>query len=299
MVESDKTYMRRSVSKVAIIVTALAGANILASAGRAGEPGPAGVIIVYHAPFVTVRVTHTTSLYAVLEKFCQHTQAHCEITSELAEAAAEQLVSPMTVEGAWAEVVTKLMEGRKLNYASLSPTRRERGELLVEARSPVTKAPQQEARGPVGAAGADEVVESGGVRMGRRRRLTSSADSRGGADAPGLSGGPSASSYRRARQPRLSDQSGTGVSFVQNPATVAFFPDASGGASSTLPTTESGSPVLPFPDSNGNPIPVEKGQPRTFLPFPDSNGLPIPVQPPAPGQGTRWPFPPSVTERNK
>ena len=272
---------------------------LITPAAWAGEPGPAGVIIDYHAPFVTVRVTQTTSLYAVLEKFCQHTQAHCEITSELAEAAAEQLVSPMTVEGTWAEVVTKLMEGRKLNYSSLSPTRRERGKLLVEARSPVTKVPQQEARGPVGAAGADEVVESGGVRMGRRRRLTSSADSRGGADAPRLSGGPSASSYRRARQPRPSDQSGTGVSFVQNPATVAFFPDASGGASSTLPTTESGPPVLPFPDSNGNPIPVEKGQPRTFLPFPDSNGLPIPVQPPAPGQGTRWPFSPSVPDRNK
>lgn len=35
---------------------------------------------------------------------------------------------------------------------------------------------------------------------------------------------------------------------------------------------------LPFPDQNGNPVPVSK-TPVTVLPFPDQNGKPIPVKP--------------------
>jgi hypothetical protein len=44
---------------------------------------------------------------------------------------------------------------------------------------------------------------------------------------------------------------------------------------------------LPFPDANGQPVPVDTTPPK-FLPFPDSLGNPILVQPAKPGS----PFPP-------
>jgi hypothetical protein len=259
----------------------LAMSVLLASALKVSVPSPclaqeAATIKVAFASqqsYVTLQVTGSTNLAAVLEEFCKNTGTACEgITF-----ASKITVLPTEIRGSWTEVLSKLMEGAHLNLAFLVPHGGQGGKLLILGLgAPIDETDITSGRPalfvenglarsqPEGNTGSNaSQVENEPVNM------ASSAEPASGGDA----GTPTSAQGQQAQQ--------------EHSAAALPFPDSSGNPA----TPQDAQPgFLPFPDSKGNPMPVND-VPARFLPFPDSNGSSIPVRPGASGS----PFPNQAT----
>lgn len=266
---------------------------LLPTVGGAGESA-AGVQIQYVSSQLIIRVTQPTDLRTVLEEVCQRTQAQCTI----AEQAAQVPVAPASLSGTWAEVISELLEGSGLNYASLDPGPSTPGRLLVQARRPATE-------------------ESGAGQDNRRASRSGDAAEidRHGEALPRGSDTPTAASddgeKTKSEPPPTGNNAASGA--LSDRA-------ASGGlAGGAIETADEGRPspeqvrqseasirtlyltpaptslqnvtALPIIGGNGQPIPANN-QPITIFPQPGANGQPIPYPTgsAAPSTGHWWPF---------
>lgn len=246
-------------------------------------PDTAAVQVGYNAPTITLRITESTDLAAVLNVLCEVTAARCDIDPS----AAEVKLPPLLLSGSWAQVLSSLFEGTGLNYATTSPVRGQSARLLVHARRP----------------GQDTPVSA----------QSRAADPSGLADGVSTARDSVAAPYLPEPAPRNegteadTDASGKGTGREYGGQTGGGEPDPEmmrksidsvrslyEGMSTPRAPLPPGSPyVLPWPDANGNPISVPASYPTTtVLPWPDANGNPIVVTP-VPGQKLEYPIPPT------
>lgn len=196
------------------------------------------------------------------------------------------VVPAVTIRGGWQEAVAQLLQGSKLNYASLAPAPGHAAKLMV--------GPRPEGGGELLSTSADREdrarlalkAKFGGVELTpeqasileRVRRLgkheaTEASDNRAAADSPRESG----------------TQSGS-PSAYEDAGSLDYQPPVMGGP--PMPPPPAGPRVMPFPDEHGNPIPASPLRPIGG-PFIDENGNPLPVRPVPSGQQV-WPFPPDT-----
>src|SRR5579864_6429978 len=98
------------------------------------------LLIEYTPPRLTLRIHGQTNLLAALEGICQRTAARCE----LAPAVADIELGSMVAEGTWEQVITKLLQGTKLDYGYVAPTPEGAGILLVEKHNASGELPREE-----------------------------------------------------------------------------------------------------------------------------------------------------------
>jgi len=314
--------MRGVVPSAWLLVGVFVGAVLAVSTASADQTVDAADITVeYQYPHLTVQVSRSTDLLAVLEELCRRTNANCELAPELAQVSLE----PMVIQGTWFEVVRKLLEGKQFGLAAIVPSLQQTGRLFVRSSTSEKTVEQTaaalagnranrangEAEGEVGADGGP-LSSSAGARPGdtKQEPQTNRNSTRdraiglsqgqgnmgtlrgGGADPVGSGSAVRSSLAGQATEPPATgalseDQARTNLQsihdlYVGPPAGELSFPPA-------------GIAVFPFPDEDGNPILVQiTNQPITMLPFPDSQGRPIPVAPGVPGLKLQNPFPPTV-----
>jgi len=239
----------------------------------AQQSAPNNISVTYVYPKLTISVSQTSDLAAVLGKLCKETLSDCDG----AEQATSSKVAPVTLHGNWNEVVSQLMDGSGLNYVTTSPSLKSRGHLIVQGKSLTLPDPAPSAQNMSAEISSEPSVSP---------TANNSAPSRGNMDESaqnspqqmGYSTGGDVSHGDGAAGTIMGNYRGTAASLRGSPLT------------SDMPA-QSGSPqqpsFLPFPDSHGNPIPTSN-QPVLYLPFPDSLGNPIPADPNKP---TGSPFP--------
>lgn len=259
---------------------------ISAPAAWTAQPPPVGLQIHYDPPAVRVHLTEPMTLSAILEEFCRQTQVRCDLALE----GTSVVVPPRTVRGRWEEVVSELLRGTKLNYVALAPGSKTEGALLVEAPSAAIKETQH-SRLPT------KVGKVRGKRHAQQpSRLLSSVPKRL-SDLNRVQGKEGVSSTNEFL---FTPSKGTGHTSTYNGKIMNKLlssrkrsenrePIGAILPTDFAPTLGPGIRVLPFLDSNGNPIPASNQRP-TASPFLDSNGNPIPVSNQLP---TAMPFPDS------
>lgn len=102
-------------------------------AARTGEgaPGDISAIEITRAiDTVVLQVHEALDLEAVLTTVCQEIPAECEIDP----AARNVVIPPLVFGGSWTNIVSKLVEGTKLNYALRLPSSEGMGVVIVEER---------------------------------------------------------------------------------------------------------------------------------------------------------------------
>ena len=265
----------------------------------ASDTQASGVTVDYVYPTLTLGVSQPTDLQTVLEAICQRTEASCEI----APGAAQVVVPPVVLTGSWAEVIAKLFEGTKLDYAWVLPVPGRVGRLLVMPRSALADAPRpmgeekkEEARRrlnqEVQASPSGQPVTPVGEPVRRKEVATSPDQSSQGSEAFGS--GPSAATKRRAvqQEPNEEDKPNTAQDQAREAAVWSMI--TGHAANPGQPASTPGTITLPVPDRDGNPILVPAtSQGLIELPFPDPRGWPIRVTPLRPGESIPNPFMPS------
>lgn len=267
------------------------------AAGWAAEPTGEKLQVQTLGSSVTVRVTQTTDLRTVLKELCQGTHARCELAPELSEAR----IAPLTIQGTWVDVVSKLLEGAKINYVAINPSLGRAGRLLIEARSPAGNITGEEravsgsvrpARDELGTAAASRRTSLSDEEI---RELRSRQAPPSGTAPPPLP--PLSEQLTGVGSARASTLTGQKADEAQpSPEELrnseAAIRNMYLGPSGSLPTPPPGFALLPYPDENGNPILIPiTNQPITVLPYPDAHGRPILVPPGTPGLKLQNPFP--------
>ncbi len=110
------------------------GFGLFLGVSAQGLPAP-GLTVTYVHGTLTLQINHPTDLAAVLEVVCQQTQTRCEIAPEVAQV----VVQPTALSGTWPEVLAKLFEGERVNYATLGAG--PAGRLVVKVRRAAPPAP--------------------------------------------------------------------------------------------------------------------------------------------------------------
>ena len=223
---------------------------------------------------VHVRVSAAVDLSKILDRFCSQTHSECDGLS-LAEGFQ---VRTLDAQGDWSQVVSRLMEGSRLNYAAVSPNGAEAGRLLIQGMAVGLTASDANR----GAVAAPEMESSATATVPSEAAVATAEQSLSPTES-------NTSPYEPAPQ---ESQSGSGSFAHVSPATgmtgSPLSSDMSAVAGNFPPPQ-----VLLFPDTHGNPIPVADPEPQV-LPFPDAHGTPIPVKE-SPAAGS--PFPSEVLTR--
>jgi hypothetical protein len=297
--------MRRGILPVCLLASFCGGAALAAPGALADDrTGAADIAVEYQYPYLTVQVSRPTHLLAILEELCQRTEASCDLGPQLAEIP----FAPVTVRGTWFEVVSKLLEGTKLDFATIAPSPRQAGRLLVMTRISPNEGSRGEQTSQTGAgispgylpfpAGLKTASPNHGTQPEQSASPSGATElSQGQTGAPlgGAGGGAqhgagdaiAESSIDQASQPAgggeipLADQ-------IRNAEAIR---NLYYGPPPGLPLPPPGMAVLPYPDQNGNPILVGiSNQPMTQLLYPDAQGRPIEVPPGVPGLKVQHPF---------
>lgn len=221
---------------------------------------------------VQVRVSAAVDLSKVLDRFCSQTHSECDGLS-LAEG---YLVRTFDAQGDWSQVVSRLMEGSRLNYAAVSPNGAEAGRLLIQGKA-IGLTASDVNRGAV----APHEMESSAAAAVPSETAVATAEQ---SSSPTES---NTSSYEPAPQESQGGSGSLANSLTGGMTGSPLTSDMSAVAGSFRPPQ-----VLLFPDAHGNPIPVSAAEPQV-LPFPDAHGNPIPVKE-SPGGS---PFPAEVLTR--
>lgn len=228
------------------------------SSPASAQQGPS-VRVVYAKSELTIAISRNVSLRVVLDEFCLRTNVRCEGTPQTEGLS----VVPLSLHGTWQGVVSRLLDGTGLNYAFDPPSVKSPGRLIIQPRSP---------NPTENSAGAGQPVATPPALPSRVPDTVSAVAPETGADQykdrdPGqTASAPSSYSTGGASAPVFSSTVQTATGVAGSPLTSDVAPSAE------VPT------VLPFPDSQGRPIPVSTA-PEQYLPFPDSKGNPIPVKP--------------------
>jgi hypothetical protein len=262
---------------------------VAALSGEATAARSPGVVVEYDSPYLTVRTSQPITLRAVIGEVCRVTQARCEWDEKALQALEAETVPGMVLRGTWTEILSQLLAGTNLNYATLEPSDRQSGRLLVEYRAP-TVATRASASG---LAGDKERELSSETPSSASDPVTMQPGAEGAVGSEGYQDDPaSEQSGGEVESPESSEtssssgSSGAGVGGggdVARPEAVTFM---------DRPITRPIYPfVSPFPDEMGNPVPVSE-QAIKGSPFPDPQGAPVQVLPADEGRPHGSPFPP-------
>src|SRR5271170_6088478 len=119
----------RVMGKYAIFVLLAFAIQLSMSLGcRAQEVPTVKVEFTPEHTYLVLQVGGSTSLATVLQEFCKTTDAACDGLSF----AANITVWPVEIQGSWSEVLSKLMEGSHLNFATIAPHDARGGRLLIQ-----------------------------------------------------------------------------------------------------------------------------------------------------------------------
>jgi hypothetical protein len=263
------------------------------------------VIVSHGGSQINISINRPTPLGAVLDEICREANAQCDGT----EQAMGIMVPAQHISGDWRHVLSRLLDGTDLNYASREPAESSAGVLSITGIAPRIVSEPRVARARQSAAEStgDSAQPSLAAETSASMSSSSSGDlsaetsskpeaiSTGSASA--LNGNEAASasavagaqlgpvdpggqSSTGAKPDRMlfADGYGNPIPLSQNPQYL-LFPDGRGNLI-PVPSQSSSSPYMLFPDSNGKPVPVSTQAPQYLL-FPDANGRLIPVQPDA------------------
>jgi hypothetical protein len=198
---------------------------------------------------ITLSVEYLSPLNVVFAEFCMETRAICEGIQQT-----DSIVVPgQHFSGSWYEVISHLLEGAGLNYVVIAPSVSSGRTLKILGIASDSES------------GRRNVSATASSAPNSNRQLVAPESSNDGSQASATAGD------RRGVRP-------SAIEAIQDSAEAANndFSPASGSASITSSSPESGPGYLLFPDGNGNPIPTAERK-TEFLVFPDSRGNPIPV----------------------
>jgi len=223
---------------------------------------------------VKVVVLQTTALRTLLEDFCRETKANCSGT----EIAGTQTVSAMSVTGTWSDVVSRILDGTRLNYAAGAPSGNTPPQLLIQGVATAIDPPR-----PMQPEQPSDAVAMGnpGFSMAQPSSSEQPQPANNSPESPDTANAGNGSFAMSASPENGSggvsylpfpDRNGRPIAVPTEPAAYLPFPD--NGKLIPIPAPVQ-SNVLPFPDANGKPI-VVSSEPAQYLPFPDMGKL-IPV----------------------
>lgn len=203
----------------------------------------------------TIRVNHAAPLSAVLEKFCKKSSTDCE-----GQPSVDTLVAPGTISGAWAEVISKLLEGTHLNYVASASSGAVPGKLEISAPSAATTTAPVPSVGQSSQAPGYEEPQPAVPEMIAVQESNPNMEEPGGSDAGS------------AQMPSTAYTQGSGAASAS--AAIAPFADSHGRP---IAVSNEAVEYLPIPDSQNRPIPVNHDL-LPGVPFADSRGNPIALQ---------------------
>ena len=246
-----------------VLAALLVSAAVAVAQSQSTGPAASAVQVTSASGSLRLQVQTATTLSAGLNALCKEQKLECTGT----ELVARERLPQMVVEGSLQAVVKHLLEGTGINFEITRNPAGAPSKLVLLGHAP-----------------AGTTVQSG---------LSGSSN-----QAPGNQ--PPSGYIGSAIAPTDSVASPT----TSQPTVAGNRGEASGSQSSEAPTQAlhaaelmyaggnatqvTPSEYLPFPDSNGKPIP-SKPPSGDFLPFPDSHGNPIPIKPAQGGS----PFPPA------
>ncbi len=242
---------------LAMLSLSAASSNFPAQA-QSAEVSAASFGISSSGPELRVQTYRDTPLPEVFSSVCRQAAIQC---SDL-ELLSSYSLPAMSVEGKFRQVIERLLEGTSINFEYVHAT----------ADSPIESL--RLSRGP--------------GEMMAHRDPTPSSSSVDAATGPGLMSSEALAEADSAdtsqddpNQATLSsDAAGPNQPAQIQKAVESMF--AGGYATEVIPSA-----FLPFPDSQGQPIPAKPVEGPSYLPFPDQFGNPIPTKVSKPGS----PFP--------
>lgn len=248
--------------KSPIFVSSLSMFSLIFAVSLGAQQLPSGISVKCQSPEIEISVTRTTSLRAVLGVICRETHMSCEGL----EQAGGVHVAPLRLRGPQDKAIAELIEGSGLNYVLTEPSVDRPGSLLLRlppntpenAHAVVLHTDTGEAKDASNSA-MPVVPESEGAR--ETSTQTAAAAFKDGSFGSGAAAEPS------------------GVSGTRSSPLTSEVPEGSYAQSA-------GPQYLPFPDSQGQLMPLQTG--ATGLPFPDSHGNQIQLNP---SQESGSPFP--------
>ena len=259
-------------------------------------------VIVSHAgDQIDISVNRSTPLGTVLDEICRESNAQCDGT----EQAMGVMVPAQQISGDWRHVLSSLLDGTGLNYATREPAESSAGVLSIagiasragserhEARTRQSAAraetsdsaqpsfPETTASMPTSSSGDSsaeatskpEAVSTGSAPLLNNEAPPASAAAETAQGVPAGGGGQGSVGAKPDRM-LFADTFGNPVPLSQSPQYL-LFPDGRGNLI-PVPSQPSSSPYMLFPDSNGKPVPASSQAPQYLL-FPDGNGRLIPV----------------------
>lgn len=220
----------------------------------------------YYDQRLFIHVTKPTDLSVILDTICRSTNFDCQIPAGLPAAP----VAVANFEGAWEEVVGRLLQGTTLNYVVLRPKGpMMHGKFLITRISSFAQILQNQSPKPVSV----NAVETAPIVPLIPESQEDRSNSNFNFKQNGMQSKPIASDPRHMFFPEPSNQAQATVTFRSGAPRMLPWPDASG---KTIFTTSSeGIRTLPWPDANGKPIVVPFIGGQWTLPWPDANGNPI------------------------
>jgi hypothetical protein len=227
------------------------------SAGAQDSGNTADLRVSSTAGNLRVEVAKTTPLTVVMGAVCRHEGMKCAGVQLLSS----YPVPPMVVEGSPTQVVGDLLRGTGINFEFVHGIAGARSDLLL-GTAPAGNSVQQ----------ASDLTSNEPRNDLRKYQYSTQLDT-------DLSATALPSRALGAAQAAGNPQPAATTNSAEEAAQQMF---KGGNATGATPSA-----YLPFPDSNGNPIPA-KSAPALYLPFPDQFGNPIPVQRAKSGS----PFPP-------
>jgi hypothetical protein len=234
-----------------------------AIAGPTTPAKPATVEVTSNGNQLDVKVPDQAPLNTVMSAVCQHQKIKCTGTDTLAGYRGPA----MSVGGTLRQVIGKLVEGTEINYEFSRNAQGEATAIAFLGHAPhgtaavpsPTQAQQPEQHPP----------------FPHSRPFPGPAPGQGGPPQSQVS--PPNPVLPGSTPAGQADTGGSDAASASGRTSPFPVPSGNGQAS----------PFQPFPDANGQPIPLTN-TPSTALPFPDQFGNPIPVKPSSGGS----PFPP-------
>ncbi len=226
----------------------------VAAPSATNPPAAASVKVTSHGSQLQVTVPDQAALSTVMSSLCQEQKIKCTGTETLAT----YRNPAMTVEGTLRQVISKLVEGTDINYEFSRSAEGSATAIAFLGHAPKGTTPVPAAPEPVH----------------ERPQILHSRPFPGKVPPPqtGPQTPPQAELLPENQVPSSGSQ---GV--VADTATKTGSNSAAAFLSTGTGNTEPAR-YQPFPDHNGQPIPVNN-TPQTMLPFPDRFGNPIPAKP--------------------
>jgi hypothetical protein len=206
----------------------------------------------------TIHVLEPSSLRTVLDSVCRESQMVCNIAPDLKD----DIVVPMIVQGTPTLVLSKLLEGIKVNYSYAPPGSKERAKLIID------NAP----------AGPDSYVPSA-PSMASAYEVQAPATNGTAPSEPAASGMNANPSEPATSLPTtaMAGSSAT-ASALEIPAGSQLLPFMGPhGRFLVIPAGTQDNGVSPFMDSRGNFVPISSNGGASVSPFLDGSGRFLPA----------------------